>query len=229
MEAFQAAVDLGYRYLETDVHLTADSVVVAFHDSVLDRVTDRTGPIGQARWEEVAAARIAGTGTIPSLDELLDAFPRARLNIDPKSDEVLEPLLDRLRARGAIDRVCIGSFSDRRLRRARLLAGPGLCTGLGPREVAALRAASIGLPIASGRSSAGACVQVPPAARGVPIVTERFVDEAHRRGLVVHVWTIDDPAEMGRLLDLGVDGIMTDRPEILRDVLRQRGAWVEPG
>lgn len=222
MEAFAEAVDLGYRYLETDVHLTVDGVLVAFHDPLLDRVTDRNGAIAELRWSDVSAARVEGTGTIPTLEQLLDAFPSARFNIDPKSDASLEPLVTALQRLEAVDRVCLGSFSDRRLARARERLGPRLCTSLGPRQVAALRAASVRVP--AGRID-GACVQVPATARGVPIVTRRFVDEAHRRRLPVHVWTVDDPAEMHRLLDLGVDGLMTDRPRVLRTVLEERGVW----
>ena len=118
MEAFDAAVRLGYRYLETDVHLTADGVVVALHDASLDRVADRSGAVADLTWAEVSGARIDGVGTIPRLDDLLTCFPRARFNIDPKSDAVLEPLLERLQASHALERVCIGSFSDRRVARA---------------------------------------------------------------------------------------------------------------
>ena len=107
--------------------------------------------------------------------------------------------------------------------RLRALLGPGLATSLGPGGVARLRAASVGLP--SGRFPAD-CVQVPTGARGVTLVDRRFVAAAHARGLAVHVWTIDEPDEMDRLLDLGVDGIMTDRPAVLRQVLERRGAWV---
>ena len=223
MEAFDAAVRLGYRYLETDVHLTADGVVVALHDASLDRVADRSGAVADLTWAEVSGARIDGVGTIPRLDDLLTSFPRARFNIDPKSDAVLEPLLERLQASHALERVCIGSFSDRRVARAAERLGPSLCTSPGPRGIARLRAASVGAPVGA---VTGGCVQVPTRARGVTIVTERFIREVHRRKMAVHVWTIDDPDEMHRLLDLGVDGIMTDKPRVLREVLEARGAWV---
>ena len=221
--AFAGAVALGYRYVETDVHVTADGVLVAFHDDRLDRVTDRTGTIADLPWSEVAAARVDGREPILRFDELLDAWPDLRVNVDPKHDRAVEPLAEAVRRARALDRVCVGSFSDRRLARLRALLGPGLATSLGPGGVARLRAASVGLP--SGRFPAD-CVQVPTGARGVTLVDRRFVAAAHARGLAVHVWTIDEPAEMDRLLDLGVDGIMTDRPAVLRQVLERRGAWV---
>jgi len=224
LAAFRHAVSLGFRYLETDVHLTADGEVLAFHDDTLDRVTDRAGRIAELSAAEVAEARIAGREPIPTLDALLEEFPGARVNIDPKGDPVVEPLAEVLRRHDALDRVCLGSFSGRRLRRLRRLLGEGLCTSAGPLATAAFRLASLGVPAPRGHHD---CLQVPVRQSGLPLVDQRFLDLAHRRGLKVHVWTIDDPAEMHRLLDLGVDGLMTDRPTVLRDVLRDRGAWAD--
>jgi glycerophosphoryl diester phosphodiesterase len=226
MGAFAHAVSLGFRYLETDVHLTADGHVVAFHDDRLDRVSDRQGVIAELSLAEVRRARIGGTGQVVLLDELLIAFPDRRFNIDPKADAVVEPLARVLARHDAVERVCIGSFSDARIARVRALLGAGLCTSGGPRAVARLRLAATGARV---RVPHMACVQVPVRARGVTIVDARFVQAAHRRGMQVHVWTVDDPAEMHRLLDLGVDGIMTDRPEVLRDVLLARDAWHHAG
>jgi len=222
MRAFQRAVDLGYRYLETDAHLTADGVLVSFHDDRLDRVTDRTGVIAELPWREVEAATVGASDRIPLLADLLEAFPDACFNIDPKHDAALDPLLDLIRRTGAIDRVCLTAFSDERIARARAVLGPRLCTGLGPREITRLIGAS--RRVTRFRSD-GHCAQVPTSHRNVPIVTKAFVRAAHRRGLQVHVWTIDDPAQMHRLLDLGVDGLMTDRAEVLREVLVERGVW----
>ena len=145
-----------------------------------------------------------------------------RVNIDPKHDGCVDALANVIRRTGSIDRVCVGAFSDRRLARLRSLLGADLCTALGPRGVARLRGASWHLP--TRRPHAG-CAQVPRSMGRVPIVDEAFLYAAHERGMQVHVWTIDDPDEMHELLDLGVDGIMTDRPGVLRDVLVARGEW----
>lgn len=219
MEAFQYAVDLGYAYLETDVHVTADGVVVAFHDADLQRSCAVEGTISSMRWSELCDLRVDGVGRIPRLVDLLEAFPTARLNIDAKSDEVVPPLVAILRAHDVLDRVCLGSFSDRRLTDLRRQLGPRLCTSFGPAQVAALRTLrrSIG---------AGHAAQVPVAHRGIPVVTRSFIEAAHRRNVAVHVWTVDDPAEMNRLLDIGVDGIMTDRPTVLRDMMMARQQWI---
>ena len=226
MPAFEGAVSLGYRYVETDVHLTSDGVLVAFHDDRLDRVTDRVGLIREMTWSEVSAARVDGREPIARFSELLATWPDLRVNVDPKHDVSVEPLAAAIRAAGAIDRVCIGAFSDRRIARMRALLGPELCTSLGPRGTARLIAATrrLGAP-----RFAAAAAQVPTTQSGVPLVTSRFVAGAHRLGLAVHVWTVDDADEMRRLLDLGVDGIMTDRPAVLKDVLVARDQWVDAG
>ena len=223
MPAFAGAVDLGYRYVETDVHVTADGVLLAFHDDRLDRVTDRSGVIAELPYREVAAARVDGREPIPTLEDLLGTWPELRVNIDPKHDGAVDALVEVIQRTKSVDRVCIGAFSDRRLARIRQRLGPDLCTSLGPKETARLRGASFGLP--SGRLAA-ACAQVPRRTRGLTLVDRRFVQAAHGRDLQVHVWTIDDPDEMHLLLDLGVDGLMTDRPAVLRDVMTARGEWV---
>jgi glycerophosphoryl diester phosphodiesterase len=219
LPAFERAVGLGYHYLETDVHATADGVVVAFHDDDLMRTCGRPGHISELPWKDVASARVDGREPIPLLSDLLEAFPAARFNIDCKTDQVVGPLGDELERYAALDRVCVGSFSDRRLARIRRRFGPALCTSYGSVELGVLRV--LGLS----RAKVPA-VQAPVTWRGRTLIDEPFVRRAHKRGLEVHAWTIDDAAEMARLLDLGVDGIMTDRPALLRDVLTGRGQWV---
>ncbi|MFJ6383634.1 glycerophosphodiester phosphodiesterase [Kitasatospora sp. NPDC092039] len=238
LAAFEAAVALGYRYLETDVHATADGVLVAFHDSRLDRVTDRTGAVSELPWEAVRRARIGGTEPVPLLEDLLGAFPGARFNIDVKAAPAVAPLVEAIRRTGSWDRVCVGGFSDTRLAAVRAAAGPRLATSLGPREVARLRLRSLAKPFLPspargplsrrpGAPFTGLCAQVPERHRGVRVVDRAFVRTAHRLGLQVHVWTVDDPTRIRALLDLGVDGIMADRIDVLRDVLGERGCWTD--
>lgn len=220
--AFDHAVRLGYRYLETDVHATSDGRLLAFHDAVLDRVTTGSGPVARLPWSVVKHARVAGTHEIVQLEDLLGSLPDAFVNIDAKHDNVIEPLVRAIERTAAHGRVCIASFSDKRLAALRARLGERVCTSAGPKAVAALRLKSIGMRVSV---PAIACVQVPISMRGVPVVDRRFVDAAHASGAAVHVWTVDDPQTMHRLIDLGVDGIMTDRPSVLRAVLEARGLW----
>jgi glycerophosphoryl diester phosphodiesterase len=219
LPAFRRAVDLGYRYLETDVHVTADGVVVAFHDNDLERTTGRKGRISDLTWDELSTLRVKGQAPIPKLTDLLEAWPDARFNIDCKEYSAADALADVLRTSGALDRVCVGSFHGRTTRRLRELLGPGVCTSASRLDIVLLRL--FGWP----RTPFDAA-QVPSKASFFPVVNKRFVTRAHRRGIEVHVWTIDKAEEMERLLDLGVDGIMTDRPAVLREVLERRRQWV---
>jgi glycerophosphoryl diester phosphodiesterase len=172
----------------------------------------------------LTSARIDGTDPIPLLDDLLDEFPDAKFNIDCKADSALEPLIKKLRERDCLERVCIGSFSDKRLDRIRQEFGESVCTSMGPKEVAKLVArATSHLPITP--TDHALMAQVPVKQGPIPVTTQRFVDVAHELGIQVHVWTIDDPLEIARLLDLGVDGVMSDDTRALRDVFMARGLW----
>jgi glycerophosphoryl diester phosphodiesterase len=223
--AFGRAVSAGYRYLETDVHATSDGVAVVFHDDSLDRIFGRPGRIEDLTWADVCSLRANGDSVVPRLLDLLDAWPDVRLNIDMKHDSAVDPTVEALWKCNARDRVLLASFSDRRIRWARRLCGPRQATSVGQREVAALWFGS-----RHGRGLAGfvpgiAAVQVPVRYARIRVVDTRFIRHVHLLGLQVHVWTIDEPAEMHELLDLGVDGIMTDRIEVLREVLTERGSW----
>jgi glycerophosphoryl diester phosphodiesterase len=226
--AFEHAVGLGYRYLETDAHATADGVLLAFHDHTLDRVTDRAGRIARMTHKDVAAARIGGAEPIPLLEDLLAAWPDVRFNIDVKEESAIGPLAAALHRVGAWDRVCVCSFSAHRLRAARRAIGHRVCTALSPAGVASIRLAGnlvgSGQVLARRLAEAGVrCAQVP-----AMVVTRGFIRRAHALGLQVHVWTVNDRTEMTCLLDLGADGIMTDQTVLLREVLAERGQW-HPG
>jgi glycerophosphoryl diester phosphodiesterase len=227
--AFRRAVDMGYRYLETDVHATRDGRLVAFHDTVLDRVSDAGGAIEALPYDAVREARVGGLEPIPLLAELFEEFPGIRVNIDVKADTALEPTVREVLAHGAGDRVCIGSFSERRLRAARAALGPGVATAAGQVGTALLRFT----PALLSRMlhTPAPVLQIPAthrvAGRTVTLVTPGLVRRAHALGKHVHVWfhswSREDAPEMHRLLDLGVDGIVTDHIDVLRDVLAERG------
>jgi glycerophosphoryl diester phosphodiesterase len=223
-EAFGRAVELGYRYVETDTHATRDGVAVVFHDRDLRRMAGDRRRVRDVTWRDLASLRVGGAAAVPRLEEILDAWPQVRFNIDVKAAPAIAPTVAAVRRAGAPGRVLMASFSDDRLARIRREVGPDVATSMGARAVAKLwTAARLGRPV---RVPAGVvAAQVPARQGGLRVVTPRFVDRAHRLGLQVHVWTIDDPTEMRELLDLGVDGIMTDRIEVLREVYSDRGHW----
>jgi glycerophosphoryl diester phosphodiesterase len=222
IRAFQASVDLGYRYLETDVQVTSDGVALVFHDDSLDRLTDRTGLIRDLPYREVRQARVHGTDPIPTLHELFETFADQRINLDAKNSWSVQALVTTIQRQRALDRVCVGAFSGSDLKRVRRLLGPGVCTSAGPGEVARAKAASLGLPL---WPRAPHCYQVPVRFKRVPVGSPRFIAAAQRRGYPVHIWTVNDEAEMDRLLELGVAGIMTDDSALLKQVLERRGQW----
>lgn len=224
MAAFQAAVDLGYRHLETDARVTGDGVVLAFHDEILDRVTNSRGRLRQLSWRQVSAARIVDREPIPRLEEVLAAFSEVNVNIDVKSDAAVGPTLDVLRRTNSWRRVRLAAFSPTRLLQLRRIAGPDTATALTALEVLALKYGRFGLRAGPPRRP-GLAAQVPPRVGPLEVVQPRFIATARKRGIDVHVWTINRRAEMIRLLDLGVDAIITDRADVLREVLRERGQW----
>jgi glycerophosphoryl diester phosphodiesterase len=232
MVAFQWAMDLGLRYLETDVHASRDGRVVTFHDDRLEALTDGRGRVWERDWEDLrrldAAYHFAperghplrGTGVrIPLLEEVLAAFPRCLLNLDLKQAGIEDLLAAEVARLGAEERVLVGSFHDDRLRRFRRASAGRVATSAGPREVvAALAASRLGRPL----GGAADAYQVPERSGPLRVVGRRFVEAAHRAGKQVHVWVVNDPADMHRLLDLGVDGIVTDRADLLVEVVADR-------
>ena len=238
--AFEHAVGLGYWYLETDLQATADGVLIAFHDRSLDRMTDRAGRIARLPYRAVAEARIGGTEPIPRLDDLLAAWPDVRFNIDLKDAPVIEPLAAVLRRTGSWDRVCVTSFSASRLRTARRVLDRPVCMAASPFGISMVRFGGprgargprdqrrpaqaprgTGLALAERLARTGVrCAQVP-----ATVATPAFVRRAHALGLHVHAWTVNSPAVMRKLLNNGVDGIMTDQTVALRDVLISRSEW----
>jgi glycerophosphoryl diester phosphodiesterase len=225
MAAFEHAVGLGYKYLETDVQATRDGKVVCFHDETAERLTGTRGAIAEMEWSDVRELRANGREPIPLLSDVLAAWPSTHLNIDAKAKQTVEPLAQAIRDHDAWDRVCIASFSPWRMHDLREALGPRVAYGLTPWGVAGMRL----LPSDSLRqrllTSCGPVLQVPRRRFGVPLATPHFIEAVHRTGRQIHVWTINDTTVMERLLDQGVDGVITDRTDRLHEVLVSRGQW----
>ncbi|MDR1214906.1 MAG: glycerophosphodiester phosphodiesterase [Propionibacteriaceae bacterium] len=228
LAAFRQAVDLGYQYIETDVRASRDAKAVIFHDADLGRLTGQPGPVQQRSWAELSGLKISGQ-PIASLDDALEEFPRTRFNIDLKSDQVVEPVIRSLARHQAGRRVLVTSFSPVRLSRFRRLAAGLATTGAASLGVA-WTAFGPGWP--AGWAGSCSALQVPLALPlggfRLPVFSARLLRQAHRAGQRVHVWTIDDPATMDQLIDAGADGIVTDRPDLLKQVLERRGMWERP-
>lgn len=216
LRAFSNAVGLGYRHLETDVHASRDGVLYAFHDTNLLRMTGRDARISDLPSQDVDALRVDGREPIPRLAHLLEEFPDCFWSVDVKADSATDLTIAELTRLGVLDRLMIAAFDHRRI--LRLRAGlPGALSALSRREVATL--------VAGGPAPGNTVASVSVTFRGIPVITPRFLARARRRGIPVYAWTIDDATEMARLLDLGVDGIMADQIDDLKDLLITRGEW----
>ncbi|WP_062210260.1 glycerophosphodiester phosphodiesterase family protein [Demequina oxidasica] len=225
MRAFQSAVDLGYGYLETDAHGTLDGVAVALHDATLDRTTDATGEVSNRRWDSVKVARIGGIEPVPALEDVLGTWPTVKVNIDVKGVSAIEPVAKVIEKTKSHDRVCIGSFSaDRRRKTLKLLSRPVASPAAQREAIGWLIGSVLGADpeITLGEVDA---LQIPWRNGRVKFLRKRQVASAHEAGRQIHVWTINDRDEMVELLDLGVDGIVSDRADILKEVLVERGQW----
>ena len=238
LEAFRLAVLSGAGGLELDIHMTSDGRIVVIHDDSVDRTTEGTGLVRRMTLHEVqsldAGYRFTPDGgttypyrgrglRVPELGEVLGEFPGHKVNIDIKEEQpgVETALLETIKDANAGDRVLVVSEMTAVVERVRELSGSSVSTGASRREIrnfyrlSRLRQEFLVRPPYD-------ALQVPVEYGGREVVTPRFVKAAHDRGVRVDVWTIDDPKEMRRLLDLGADVIMTNRPEVLEGVLAER-------
>jgi glycerophosphoryl diester phosphodiesterase len=222
-EAFQRAVDMGYRYLETDVRMSSDGVCVAFHDRSLRRVTGTPGSIGSATWPQLQQLVVLNRGRIPRVDDLLRAWPDVHWMLDVKEPAALPALVEIVSEARAAHRICLGGTWDSVLAQARAHLGPQVSTALGWRSVTALLT---GTPHRVGAATF-AHIPLHLGARRLP--TPRLLERARERGLRVIVWGAATGPEMQRLIDEGVDGIITDRTDLLRDALVAHGEWRKRG
>jgi glycerophosphoryl diester phosphodiesterase len=241
LEAFTSAVGTwGADIVETDVHLSRDGVLVVIHDETVDRTTDGSGRVADLTWEELqrldAGYRFTdlqgehsfrGRGVrIPCFEDLLDALPRTRINVDAKAREAARPLMELLHRRGEEDRVLFASEFDETQGRRLGYRGPVSATR---RQITRFYL-SHRLPRGGPYTPRTDALQVPWRWEGRQVTTARFIREAQRRNLPVHVWTVDDPGTMRRLLAWGADGIQTDRPDLLAQVFHEEtGRPLPPG
>lgn len=234
MASFQNAMDLGVDVLEMDVHSSADGVLVLIHDESVDRTTDGTGRVHDLTFAQLQQLDAGdywtdddgqtypyrGQGiTIPSLEEVLAAFPGMPVNIEIKQVEpsIAADLCELLRRYDRTELTLVASFHAQSMNEFRT-ACPEVATSMVEGEIRTFYVLNrVGL----GRlySPPGEAFQVPERSGGIEILTQPFVDGAHDNNIAVHAWTINETADMARLLELGLDGIITDRPDRMLTLL----------
>ncbi|MDO4255295.1 MAG: glycerophosphodiester phosphodiesterase family protein [Kocuria sp.] len=250
--AFCAAQDLGCVWIETDVNTTRDGVVLAFHDATLERVTQGAGQVNDISYQDLTHLVVAGSSPVPTLREVLEQLPEIQVNIDVKDEASVTALADLLKELDAAHRVRIASFSDARRARVldamRQRGITPLSTSVGTTGLAAAYVTFHTVPFMwpvvqralRRHVPAFDTIQMPmylgwimPSVKKVPVLgtrlgqlrltTQRFIQQAHRYGKQVHVWTVNRPRDMQLLLDMGYDGLVTDRADLAIAVLS--GAW----
>jgi glycerophosphoryl diester phosphodiesterase len=235
MEAFAGAVGLGYRHLETDLRVTGDGVLVCLHDPTVDRTTDGTGPVTEFSFDELstldAGYRHVGVEgrtfrdrgiRVPTLEEAVLAYPEVSFVVDLKMENLVKPLHELIERLGLHERLIVGSFSDRRLQEFRDVSVGRVATSTGATLARSWLVAS---RVGRGVVGEASALQLPRHSRGLRVIDRKLIESAHAHGLQVHVWTVNNRSEMAELLDLGVDGIITDRPDVLKELLEDRGEW----
>ena len=223
--AFRAALDVGADILETDVHLSKDGQVIVAHDADLSRVAGLPGLVSDYTASELAGIDVGFGEGFPTLVEALEAFPGAKFNIDLKVPEVIDPFVDVVSQMNAHDRLLVASFDE--ASRARAVSKlPGVVSSATSGHIIEGRLRSwLGLSGATWTMPPEIrALQVPPAHWGMALVTPSLVRMAHQKGLEVHVWTINDARDMERLLEMGVDGIVTDRADIAVEIVAKQRA-----
>ena len=212
IEAFQSAVSLGYEYLETDLRETADGKIITFHDPNLKRITGANITISETKFSDIRMRRLPSRETIPTIDELLEEFPDSFFNMDLKVNQIEEKVLKKINSHNALERVCLGSFNSRTIKKINSLE-PKILTSMGISQVIMYKFFQ--------KKNLSKLIQIPTHWNGIKVITKKFIDRLHNDGLKVHVWTINKETEMQSLIDLGVDGIMTDNASGLIKVMKQ--------
>ena len=212
IEAFQSAVSLGYQYLETDLRETSDGKIITFHDPNLKRITGANITISETKFSDIRMRRLPSRETIPTIDELLEEFPDSFFNMDLKVNQIEEKVLKKINSHNALERVCLGSFNSRTIKKINSLE-PKILTSMGISQVIMYKFFQ--------KKNLSKLIQIPTHWKGIKVITKKFIDRLHNDGLKVHVWTINKEKEMQSLIDLGVDGIMTDNASGLIKVMKQ--------
>ena len=222
IEAFKYSSDLGFVFIETDVQATKDGHVVIFHDATLRRMAGVNKSIKELTLKEINEIDLLDGGKIPLLSEALETFPNLRFNIDIKTEDALEETIQIIKKMNFLDKTCLASFSSSRLKRIKHLAGPEACISSGQMDIFKMMCQSVGIGLKPTKSQ---CAQIPLKQWGVPVLTKKFIEIAKMQNKFVHVWTIDDKNQMFELIEFGVDGLMTDKPSVLKEAMIEKGLF----
>ena len=212
LEAFKSAETLGYKYIETDLRETKDGKIITFHDANIKRITGSNITINRSSLSDIRMRRLPKNETIPTIDEVLEELPDSYFNMDLKVSNMEEKVLKKIKSHNALDRICLGSFNSKTIKKINVLE-PKIITSMGLAQVVKYKFFNI--------KSNSKLIQIPISWNGIKVITKRFIEKLHNDNLKVHVWTINKEKEMQRLIDMGVDGIMTDNAIGLMNAMKK--------
>ena len=212
LEAFKSAETLGYKYIETDLRETKDGKIITFHDANIKRITGSNITINRSSLSDIRMRRLPKNETIPTIDEVLEELPDSYFNIDLKVYNMEEKVLKKIKSHHALDRICLGSFNSKTIKKINVLE-PKIITSMGLAQVVKYKFFNI--------KSNSKLIQIPISWNGIKVITKRFIEKLHNDNFKVHVWTINKEKEMQRLIDMGVDGIMTDNAIGLMNAMKK--------
>ena len=212
LEAFKSAETLGYKYIETDLRETKDGKIITFHDANIKRITGSNITINRSSLSDIRMRRLPKNETIPTIDEVLEELPDSYFNMDLKVSNMEEKVLKKIKSHNALDRICLGSFNSKTIKKINVLE-PKIITSMGLAQVVKYKFFNI--------KSNSKLIQIPVSWNGIKVITKGFIEKLHNDNLKVHVWTINKENEMQSLIDMGVDGIMTDNAIGLMNVMKK--------
>lgn len=220
--SFRTALDLGYRVIETDIHSSKDGTAYIFHDNTLERLTGENLKISNLKDVDIDSLKVNQSSIIPRLSNVFEEFPEALFNLDAKTWEATIPVANTIKNMECSSRVCIGSFNNERINAIIRELGVETCHGMGTSNVIKFY---FGAQLGIEQNFTAQCIQLPIGQFGISFMTEKVLQYARKLGIKIHFWTINDSVTMQRLLELDVDGIMTDDCVLLKDVMKKQNKW----
>ena len=221
-ESFRKAFDLGYRVIETDIHSSKDGTAYIFHDITLERLTGENLKISDLKDVDIDSLKINNSSIIPRLSNVFEEFPEGLFNLDAKTWKSTTPIVDTIQNMGCRSRVCIGSFNDRRVNAIIKELGLETCHSMGASNVIKFY---LGAQLGIEQHFTSQCIQLPIKMFGISLTTRKVLSYARKLGIKIHFWTINNPVIMQQLLELNVDGIMTDDCVLLKEIMKEQNKW----
>jgi len=221
-EAFKKANDLGYKLLETDVHGSKDGTAYIFHDESLQRLTGDNKKIYNLRDRDIDSIKINNSTIIPRLSDIFEELPSNFFNLDAKTWQAVAPMAQTIKQTQFQSKVCIGSFNNSRINKILKELGPETCHSMGTSSVLKFYfSAYSGFKL----DFSAQCIQLPIAQFGISLMTQNIIRHAKRLNIKIHFWTVNDAPTIKKLIDLNVNGIMTDDCVLLRKIMLEHGKW----